>query len=189
MDESARNRFFNEHMAWANRLAALAHRRGKHMASLEEIEAAAQEGLWDAVLRWDNKRPFRIYAQFRIKGAIYDYLRSLLPRGVSRGAHEKTQVFSCLDGESMNRLADDRLAPPSRRIELSDEIDRLLSPLDAKRQTIIRSRFLLGLSPKEIAAQCGINANHYAYLLNTAIKCLRERWLEPRARAAMEEAN
>lgn len=56
---------------------------------LEELLSFGREGLWDAARRFDTSRgvPFRGYANFRVRGAIIDGVRS--SARLSRRTHER----------------------------------------------------------------------------------------------------
>lgn len=56
---------------------------------LEELLSFGREGLWDAARRFDDSRgvPFRGYANFRVRGAIIDGVRS--SARLSRRTHER----------------------------------------------------------------------------------------------------
>ncbi len=56
---------------------------------LEELLSFGREGLWDAARRFDEARgvPFRGYANFRVRGAIIDGVRS--SARLSRRTHER----------------------------------------------------------------------------------------------------
>jgi RNA polymerase sigma factor FliA len=58
-------------------------------AELDELLSFGREGLWDAARRFDDSRgvPFRGYANFRVRGAIIDGVRS--SARLSRRTHER----------------------------------------------------------------------------------------------------
>lgn len=58
-------------------------------SELEELLSFGREGLWDAARRFDDSRgvPFRGYANFRVRGAIIDGVRS--SARLSRRTHER----------------------------------------------------------------------------------------------------
>ncbi len=58
-------------------------------AELDELLSFGREGLWDAARRFDETRgvPFRGYANFRVRGAIIDGVRS--SARLSRRTHER----------------------------------------------------------------------------------------------------
>jgi len=59
------------------------------VAELQELLSFGREGLWDAARRFDESRgvPFRGYANFRVRGAIIDGVRS--SARLSRRTHER----------------------------------------------------------------------------------------------------
>lgn len=58
-------------------------------AELDELLSFGREGLWDAARKFDDSRgvPFRGYANFRVRGAIIDGIRS--SARLSRRTHER----------------------------------------------------------------------------------------------------
>ena len=58
-------------------------------ADLDDLLSYGREGLWDAARRFDDSRgvPFRGYANFRVRGAIIDGVRS--SSRLSRRTHER----------------------------------------------------------------------------------------------------
>ena len=58
-------------------------------AELDELLSFGREGLWDAARKFDDSRgvPFRGYANFRVRGAIIDGVRS--SARLSRRTHER----------------------------------------------------------------------------------------------------
>jgi RNA polymerase sigma factor for flagellar operon FliA len=98
---------------------------------LEELVSFGREGLLDAARRFDPSRgvPFRAYANFRVRGAIMDGVRSLarLPRRV----HERLRAFEAA-GRVSEGAAEDALgapAPPGTRADAERALDEHLAAM------------------------------------------------------------
>lgn len=76
---SEAQRLFDENLVYASKVANdLIRTRGlASNVAREEIISAAQEGLWDAAraFRDDGGALFTTFARYRIRGAIFDYLK------------------------------------------------------------------------------------------------------------------
>lgn len=86
--EAERERLMLEHMPAVRWMARRIHERLPQHVDLEDLVSAGTLGLLDAVHKFDpaKKVQFRSYAQFRIRGAILDSLRTLdwSPRDLRR---------------------------------------------------------------------------------------------------------
>lgn len=80
------------------------------VAELDELRSFGREGLWDAARRFDESRgvPFRGYANFRVRGAIIDGVRS--SARLSRRTHERLNGLQAAARVSEGALED--LAAP-----------------------------------------------------------------------------
>jgi RNA polymerase sigma factor for flagellar operon FliA len=100
-DPAARERLMMEHLASVRYIARKLHRTLPAHVELEDLVSAGMVGLLEACDRFDPRRhvQFKSYAQFRIRGAILDWLRSLDwgPRELrrkARGIAEATRVLT-----------------------------------------------------------------------------------------------
>lgn len=137
--ESARNPLTQEqiqmllkYLPLVNFLARGIHRRIPHYVSIEDLASAGTVGLIDAVTRFEpEKNPsFSQYAQFRIRGAILDSLRSLdwspkRLRRKSREVHEANQSLTA----RLGRSPDEGEVAAEMKLSL-DAYQQLLSELD-----------------------------------------------------------
>ena len=77
---------------------------------LDELISAGTMGLIDAIEKFDEKRDvqFKTYAEFRIRGAILDELRSLdwVPRTVRQKASTISKAYLKLE-QKLNRPPED----------------------------------------------------------------------------------
>ncbi len=78
-DEAAREQMMLEHMPAVRWMARRIHERLPQHVDMEDLVSAGTLGLLDAFRKFDpeKKVQFRSYAQFRIRGAILDSLRTL----------------------------------------------------------------------------------------------------------------
>ncbi|MGA8090407.1 MAG: FliA/WhiG family RNA polymerase sigma factor [Terracidiphilus sp.] len=100
-------RFLLEHLPIVRFLARRIHERLPHHVDIEDLVSAGVVGLMDAFTKFDpqKKVQFRSYAQFRIRGAILDSLRTLdwSPRDLrrkGRAADEAVCILTARFGRS-----------------------------------------------------------------------------------------
>jgi len=88
LEEEERERVMLEHMPAVRWMARRIHERLPQHVDMEDLVSAGTLGLLDALRKFDpeKKVQFRSYAQFRIRGAILDSLRTLdwSPRDLRR---------------------------------------------------------------------------------------------------------
>ncbi len=91
-----------EHLPIVRFLARRIHERLPQHVDIEDLVSAGVVGLMDAFTKFDpqKKVQFRSYAQFRIRGAILDSLRSLdwSPRDLRRKGREAEEAIRALTG-------------------------------------------------------------------------------------------
>jgi len=102
-------RRFHEGLPLVQSQALLLRRGSGRCVELEDLVSHGQIGLWEAARRFERDRgvPFRVFAKFRIRGAILDGIRqwSTLPRRL----HECLRAFD--DGDDrLERATLDHLA-------------------------------------------------------------------------------
>lgn len=89
-------------------------------------------GLIDAITKYDSERgiKFRTYAEFRVRGAILDELRSLdwVPRGVRQIASQIEECYQALEAEKGAPAEDEEVA---RRMGIS--LEEFYGHIDAVR--------------------------------------------------------
>jgi RNA polymerase sigma factor for flagellar operon FliA len=99
-----------EHLPIVRFIARRVHERLPRHVSIDDLYSAGVVGLLDAVGRFDPVKPvlFRTYAQFRIRGAILDSLRTLdwSPRELRRKGRNIEQAIHILTGR-LGRLPTD----------------------------------------------------------------------------------
>jgi RNA polymerase sigma factor for flagellar operon FliA len=98
----------------ANRIAM----RVPPSVSLDDLISAGIMGLLDAVDRFDPSRQvqFKTYAEFRIRGAMLDELRSMdwVPRSTRKKIHDMERAVTAVEG---------RLKRPADDLEIAEEMD------------------------------------------------------------------
>ena len=101
---------FEEHLDLAEIVARQIGRAAGRHASFDELVSFGRSGLLEAARRFDPSRgvPFRVYANFRVKGAILDGLRSM--SSLPRRAHERLRGLEAL-GLYAEGAAEDVFAP------------------------------------------------------------------------------
>jgi RNA polymerase sigma factor FliA len=100
MPNSEQERLLLEHLPIVRFLARRIHERLPQHVEVEDLVSAGVVGLMDAFTKFDpaKKVQFRSYAQFRIRGAILDSLRSLdwSPRELRRKGRAVEEAISVL---------------------------------------------------------------------------------------------
>jgi RNA polymerase sigma factor for flagellar operon FliA len=95
-------RLLLEHLPVVRFLARRIHERLPQHVDIEDLVSAGVVGLMDAFAKFDpqKKVQFRSYAQFRIRGAILDSLRTLdwSPRDLRRKGREAEEAIRALTG-------------------------------------------------------------------------------------------
>ncbi len=98
----------------ANRIAM----RVPPSVSLDDLMSAGIMGLLDAIDRFDPSRQvkFKTYAEFRIRGAMLDELRSMdwVPRSTRKKIHDMEKAITAVEG---------RLKRPADDLEIAEEMD------------------------------------------------------------------
>ena len=112
--EPEQERLLIEHLPAVRYIARSIHERVPQHVELEELISAGTLGLLDAVRRFnpDKSVQFRSYAQFRIRGAILDSLRSLdwSPRELRRKGRMLAEAGRTLRAQLQRPPVDTELA-------------------------------------------------------------------------------
>ncbi len=111
------------HMAVVRFVARAIHERVPQHVELDELMSAGMVGLVDAVRRFNAEKSvqFRSYAQFRVRGAILDSLRSLdwSPRELRRKGRQLAEVTHAL-GSQLGRPAQDHELAAAMELSLGE---------------------------------------------------------------------
>ena len=109
----------------------LALRLPQHI-SQDDLTSAGLMGLLDAIDKFDVSKgvEFKSYAEFRIKGAMIDELRSMdwVPRSVRKNAKLLTEAYSRVENKTMRPAQDEEVAE-----ELGIDMDAFYKLLDESR--------------------------------------------------------
>jgi RNA polymerase sigma factor FliA len=116
--KSEQERLLLEHLPMVRFLARRIHERLPNHVDVEDLVSSGVVGLMDAFSKFDpaKKVQFRSYAQFRIRGAILDSLRTLdwSPRELRRKGRAVEEAIRVLTG---------RLGHPPGEGEIAAELD------------------------------------------------------------------
>ena len=114
VDQSLRDQMILE---YAPLIKYIAHRMAARLPpniEVNDLMSSGVIGLIDAIDKFDPERgvKFRTYAEFRIKGAILDELRSLdwVPRSVRQKIHQLDDVYAHLEQKLGRSVSEDEVA-------------------------------------------------------------------------------
>jgi RNA polymerase sigma factor for flagellar operon FliA len=103
--------------AYAPQVKYLAHRLACRLPAsvcLEDLMSAGVLGLLDAIKKYDPTRAasLKTYAEFRIQGAMLDYVREWdwVPRSVREKEHALTEAYAALECEQGRPAQDEEVA-------------------------------------------------------------------------------
>jgi len=115
----------------------LAMRLPRHV-SQDDLLSAGIMGLLDAIEKFDPAKgvEFKSYAEFRIRGAMIDELRSMdwVPRSVRRNAKRLERAYSKVESEKMRPARDEEVAE-----ELGMDLEEFYRLLDETRSVSLIS--------------------------------------------------
>ena len=118
LDPTARERVLLEHMPIVRYIARRIHERLPQHLEMEDLVGAGMVGLIDAFNKFDSAKniQFRTYAQFRIRGAILDSLRTLdwSPRDLRRKGRAIEEAIRALSN---------RIGRAPSETEIAGELD------------------------------------------------------------------
>ncbi|HVR22541.1 MAG TPA: sigma-70 family RNA polymerase sigma factor [Candidatus Polarisedimenticolia bacterium] len=160
-----------DHLPQVRMLARQLHRRCPSSVLFEDLVSVGVTGLIEAADRYDLRRNcrFRTLADYRIRGAMLDYLRSLdpVPRAVRRFVRDRDVMAI--------RLEYARDCCPSETdiaAALGISIDRY-----RRLSQLARARTTLRLDPQHVLASCDATADTATWLreIDDAIQALPAR--------------
>ena len=178
------------HLPLVENVARRISRRLPPNVSTGDLIGAGSLGLVDSVRRrrGTDEGSFASYTRIRIRGAIFDELRTLdwLPRK-SRAANEDSESaarrpvavvrFDDMPGSAAQALVDPRtegdpLETLARRRNLS-ELERRLESLPARERVVLRLYYFRGMGLREIGLLLGITEARVSQLHHRALARLR----------------
>jgi RNA polymerase sigma factor (sigma-70 family) len=159
-------------LSLARSMASNYRRRLPPHVPLDEMRAIAYSALVEAASRYQDTHgvPFPFYASQIIAGRMRDYVR-------------KSMRTTLLDDPIPDHLERTLQAPeedPLRAVfntQLRSSLEFFLACMPLKFETILRWRFLEGLSQKEIAEKLGLTQSGVSYRLTAALHAMRNLML------------
>ena len=126
-----RNRLLMEHLVSVRFIARKVHQTLPRHVDLDDLISAGMVGLMEACNRFDARRhvQFKSYAQFRIRGAILDWLRTLDwgPRELRRKARAIAETTRML-AQRLGRAPGEQEIAEAMEMEL-EELQQLVGEL------------------------------------------------------------
>jgi len=114
MDQAERDELIRQYAPLIKYIASRIAMRLPPNVSMEDLVSAGVIGLIDAIEKFDPERntQFKTYAEFRIKGAILDELRSLdwVPRSVRKKFNRIEAAYTKLQKDTGRPAADEEVA-------------------------------------------------------------------------------
>ena len=130
-DSEERERLLLEHLSSVRFIARKLHQTLPRHVELDDLISAGMVGLMEACNRFDARRhvQFKSYAQFRIRGAILDWLRTLdwSPRELRRKARAVAETTRML-AQRLGRAPSEPEIAEAMEMEL-DELQQLIGEL------------------------------------------------------------
>jgi len=151
MDIAERDRLISQYAPLVKTIAGrMALRLPQHI-SQDDLKSSGLMGLLDAIDKYDAGKgvEFKSYAEFRIRGAMIDELRSMdwVPRSVRRNAKKLSEAYSRVENREMRPAKDEEVAA---ELELSvEEFYRLLD--ESKGISVIHEYEALGHSSRGVS--------------------------------------
>ncbi len=114
MDEEARGALIMKYAPLVKFLASRMAMRVPPSVSLDDLISAGIMGLLDAIDKYDSSRDVQLktYAEFRIRGAMLDELRSMdwVPRSTRKKIHDMERAVLDIEGKLGRRAEDFEIA-------------------------------------------------------------------------------
>jgi RNA polymerase sigma factor FliA len=109
----------NYYTPLANKIARNLHKKLPHFVDVEDIKCSALQGLWSAILKYDDSKgvPFKVYCRRIIKGQIIDHLREFDHE--SRSMRKVQKVYRHAENNLQHELKRD---PTDQELASSMEI-------------------------------------------------------------------
>jgi RNA polymerase sigma factor for flagellar operon FliA len=158
-------------MPYVRRVAVQIARELPPGVALDDLIAAGQDGLLDAASRWDSARGVRFstYAHYRIKGAIFDYVRAAAGQSVVWRA--RVAAEQAVDDVIESRVAD---APVTTSVCEAAEL--LEHVLDDVAVSYTLSEFAKHVTPDEpVDPESQLGDHQHAQHVRSAVEGLPER--------------
>jgi RNA polymerase sigma factor (sigma-70 family) len=157
---------FEEHLAWAERIAAKSHLEAQKYLLPGQLQQAARVALWFVIRRFNPKRGrFRTFAYHRIKGAIIEELRE---GSIWRTRRQDAPVLEPLT-EHIARNEDSLL-----------EVRFLIAllphnPYWERRRKVLQLYFIEHMRLREIGERLGYTESNAGHFFSDGLTYLRKR--------------
>lgn len=142
-DPAERERLILEYAPLVKTIAGRLGMRLPQHVSQDDLVGAGIMGLLDAVDKFNASKgvAFKSYAEFRIRGAMLDELRSMdwVPRSVRRNARKLEAAYAKVENETMRPASDEEVAQ-----ELGIDLEAFYSLLEESRGIAVISEEDLG---------------------------------------------
>lgn len=189
-DPDAQAELFVTYRALVERIALRLKRRLPAHIRLDDLRAAGNVGLWQAMRSYQSTSgtPFAAFAQVRIRGAMIDEMRRMddftrSQRLQWRQAHAAYGVQQSLPSqvslEDEGRhewLVDDSAVTPEQAVLRAGDISELngaLARLSQQQQLILAMVFMEGLTLSETAEVLSLSRSRISAVYSDALKSLR----------------
>lgn len=114
IDAAERERLISQYAPLVRTIAGRMALRLPHHISQDDLTSSGLMGLLDAIDKYDSGKgvEFKSYAEFRIRGAMIDELRSMdwVPRSVRRNAKKLSEAYSRVENREMRPARDEEVA-------------------------------------------------------------------------------
>lgn len=152
----------------------IAHKvKKKYPLTYDEIHSACLRGLCEAAMSFKPKKgiKFRTYANYRMRGAVKDYIRQINGR---YGQKELTYVgvVEC-EGRENGKTLDTYVEDFEEGYFRIDFWDQVSKPLTSRSKEIIWKYYFEQLTMKEIGYELGICESRVSQVLKHALKVIQ----------------
>ena len=152
-DQLIRNYFVEKYAPLVKYVAGKISIGMPHSIEFDDLVSYGIFGLLDAIEKYDPNRgiKFKTYAMTRIRGAIFDELRSIdwIPRSIRQKAKQIEQVIAELENKLGRTVEDDEIA---REMGISnDEFQSLLNKLSGTAMLSLNDIWYLGDDSDELS--------------------------------------
>lgn len=209
-DQDARDHLYLRHAPWAATIAKEVHRRvWAYQVDREDFIQNATIGLLEAMSRYEPERgiAFRAYAKPRVRGAVFNGLRSILgdriqaqdeSRFISRLEHLQVgdegegafeRVVESIVGLGIGYLLDEARNSSSTEpadglayvhaTELESRVLSAVEQLPERVRWIVHAHYYQHVPFQEIASSLGLTKGRVSQLHRSALLKLRELLREP----------
>lgn len=176
--DAARETAIVQNIDLVKNVARRLQRRVPPCITFDDLVSAGMIGLIQAVDRFDRSRDlkFKTYAQYRIRGAMLDFLRGedTLSRSERRRVrHSDSTVPVTISLDQMSPHAVERIARTEERTQtdlaLASEVRAARRGLSAREDRVITMLFDLGWANRRVAANLHVNESRVSQIKHRAI--------------------